>query len=321
MKKEHVLIVTIVLALILSSSFFLDDSHWINLFLAKPQGNIFLTFVGGAIFFFIQKYFDLRQDERLKAYEEGQRKFPLMLDFINREDYYNFFTPNHKDSKGGWFVYSLRPVRDQQGNPVVFNYMNNDEHLLYVEDIAFRDVLEEEVLIDYISGPLELGTSYYLKFKNGNWYLIEDFSRKEVEIERFGKVGPVVNKPTATGLALPHIANKPVSGFRKLGSFIFNKDGETRVRSGTMAEVYINDNDNKTYIKLGHEDKTREFYVTYQDGDHFKENPYIKIELVEGHFSSSLALETFKNFLSEFCNGQGVLIREVDFYNDNLKGQ
>lgn len=322
MKKEYIFLLTVLLCGFLAISF-LGEDVWLSKYLAKPQGNVLLTFIGGAIFFLIQKYFDQRQAERLNDHEESQRRYHLMLEFIKSGDYYNFFTPDFKDSEGSWFQYSLKPVRNNKGEAITFNYMQMDEHLLYVDDIAFRNQHEENTLIDYISGPLKVGTAYYIKFKDGNWFIVDnDYPRRLVEIQRFGKVGPVVSKPSAIELAKPHIVHVDLSVFRSLGSFIYNKDGEINLSSGTLAEIFIDDSSNKTYIRLGHDEIGREFYITYPDGDFQEEDPFIKIQSIEGFFSSSLALLTFKNNLYTFCKNQQVSIRAVKFWNSiSMNGQ
>lgn len=321
MKKEHVLTLTILLLIFLSISFLKDDI-WLNDYLKKPQGNVLLTFIGGAFFFLVQKYFDLRQAERLTEFENSQRRYNLMLDLIKTGDYYNFFTPKLKDSEGGWFIYRLKPIRNQNNEPVAFNYMQMDEHLLYVDDIAFRDQLNENVLLDYISGPLELGSAYYLRFRDGNWYLVNDtYPKSLIEIQRFGKNGPVVNKPSAIQLARKYIHDVDLSSFRNLGSFLFNKDGEIHVSSGTLAEVFIDDSTGRTFLRLGQDERSREFYITFPEKDYRRESPFIKIQLIEGFFSSSLALLNFKNSLDNFCTEKQVKIRMVDFWNSSIKGQ
>lgn len=279
-------------------------------------GNILSEILGGVVFLLVgihlqgttENKIDLLY-ERLKR-DQDKENYQRMIDFLESGDTYDFFTPDINTANGSYYVYSLKGILGPDGKPIFYNHEFFPQHIISVYDIAHRSVLKEEDLNEYIYGPLRVGEAYYVRHSASGWY-VEDSMGKHIRIQWFGKNGGVFSRPTANQLVKPSLGVS-LNDLKPFSSFLYSPDGEES-NQGNFCELYVTPEGNN-YLVLSRDGTPRRVIATTATDDFTGEELYLKIEKVEGFFSSKLALDNFKNLVNEKCQENGVKIKEVSFY-------
>lgn len=298
-------------------AYYSDSKYPSNNLLDGTSGNLIISALGGIVFFVIGLYFQRENDLKIEelhqklSRENNIESYERMITFLKSEQSYDFFVPEPVMSTGNWFTYSMRGKKEGT-DAVGFETDLYKEYVIGVEDIPYRSVMDEEELAEYIYGPLKVGNSYFLRFRDGKWFV--ESNNKLIEICRFGKVGGVYNKPTANQLFYSNKFETKI-----VTSFLYNSEGE-EARSGTSCEIHIS-TDNNVYLRLAHEGELKKVIMTYPKDDYTKEHPFIKIEKVEGFFSSKNALDNFKNIVNCKLQENSISLMEIEFFNDRVSGQ
>lgn len=318
-KNVPLIILSLIYIFSIAGSYFLKSPLEGSLF-TGISGDLIISAFSGVVFFFIGMHFQRENDVKLnELHEELERELSIrnydrMVSFLKSGRSYNFFLPEFTTSEGEWFSYAMRGKSDGD-QALAFSTRNHQEFVIYVEDIAYRSVMNKGQLSEYVYGPLQVGNCYFISFNGSKMLIDRDYEGKSVEICWYGSDASAYMKPSANALYFPSI----VEGTTLLDSFIYNRHGE-EARSGWRCEIYQGNN-NQIFIRLSHEGELKRVVVTYEDEDYLKESPFIKIERVEGYFSSVSSLNGFKNIIDQKVAAKGLSIPEVEFYDDNLKGQ
>jgi hypothetical protein len=286
------------------------------------SGDLIISAISGIVFFVIGSHFQEESNFKLNELHEelmeqnALRNYDRMVNFLKTGSTYNFLIPDFQMHDGGWFSYSMKG-KAINGDAVCFSSKIHKEYVIYIEDIAHRSVLDEEKLSEYVYGPLKVGHCYYLRFSDGKWHIELDTEyrgKKKIEISWYGKFGGVYSKPDANSL---FFNSKPETTI--IENFIYSLDGEES-NSGFMCEIHKNTED-QFFLRLDRDGELKRLVVTFKDGDYQQKNPFLKIEKVEGYFSSIAALDKFKNIVSTKITNKGLSIPEIEFYRDKIKGQ
>jgi hypothetical protein len=301
--------------LLLLWAFLLDDTITVHNAFNGPAGNILSEFLGGVVFLLVgihlqrtteKKIDDLYEDLRM---DQDKEEYNRMITFLKSGDTYNFFTPDHSKNNGSPFVYTLKGVLDEKGNAIAMENEMVTERVIYVEDIAYRSVLEEDDHNEYIYGPLKVGEAYYTRYSGLGWYLQTTWG-KQVRIEWAGKSGGAYFIPTPNSL-VKKIISYDLGDIKPFSEFIYTPEGEES-NSGTLCQLY--EKDGEVFIVLSRDGILRRVIATTAENDFTSEEYFIKIERAEGFFSSKAALDAFKNLINEKCQENGKTIKELPFY-------
>ena len=319
-KNISLIILIIVYVVSIVSAYSLED-FLENTYLKGTSGDLVISAFTGVVFFIIGQHFQKENDKKLNELhrelerELSIRNYDRMISFLKSGRSYNFFLPNYETRNGDWFSYSMRGKLEGD-DALAFDMHTHKEFVIYIEDIAYRSIMTPDQLAEYVYGPLKVGNCYFVRFYDNKILLDQDNGKKAIEICWYGSGVSVYSRPSANALYFPQKAE----GITLLESFIYNHEGE-EADSGRKCEIYQRE-DNQFYVRLSNEGELKKIIVTYEDGDYLKESPpFLKIEKVEGYFSSISALNNFKNLISEKITSKGLIIPEIEFYNDNLKGQ
>lgn len=310
----------LVFAFLIVSAFSLTQgkNSSLNIWIGSPKGAVLLTLLGGFFFYYINFYYDEKAKEREQERQDAINNYNWMMEFLNNGDSYEFSTPDYKDEEGSPFLYTFVPAK-VNGKIVYFNNSISNQYILTVKDVSYRSTCSEGRIKDYISGPLKVGNSYYIRFYGDKWKM--ETNLDGVTILPNSKMAKGYYTPSPQKLVVDDNFNEYLKKLSLVESIVFNDFGDF-TETGQMARVYFEESTKKTFVQIGEYGILREFFVTYGKNDYSKNDPFIVIEKIEGFFKSSIHLLNFKNNLNNLCQGKGITIKELEFWQSlNFKGQ
>ena len=257
--------------------YFADNTksdNWFWSFHTGRVGNLTAELFGGLLFYFIAKHFqkgtDFKINQLYSEFEQTKKweKFDRMIDFCNSGGVGHIMVirniVNPDDLKyNEHFRYVIKSTASEGESLRADKGTLLGSPIIKITSLQRREHMSKDEAQDYLYGPVRVGESYEILFRDKGWYLVvPDFNGKEHEYKF------ILHSPSTGAVYSPRDVNQ-ITGdseinkneYEEIGNFLLDENYEISTEQGTMVSVYKSKESTKTYIQISRTGILREIFL------------------------------------------------------------
>jgi Putative DNA-binding domain len=228
----------------------------------------------------------LKLIDRWQTRVDSEDRVQQFVSFMKTESTYDIRLPElcePGEPKG--LEYTIRPVRDSEGKPLVDRGEMKERWVVQVMRVANENVMDEADFLPYDASPIREGEYYYCDYYNDSWHLSDGRSPKAYTFHLSGKVGQVEFLESANAFVSRHAPDD--ESLKSIFKFTLGLDGLPLERSGGCQRYEVLQRDAKFFLRIG-DAPLKLIYLTKLVNNSADEVWHLEVESLRGHGNSGV---------------------------------